>query len=162
MESKVIYTVGHSSLPLTAFCRLITDFGITCIVDVRRFPSSKRHPQFNKSHVRNVLQQHGIIYQWLEALGGFRREGYVNYMNSEQFTQALLQLESYAESTKTAIMCAELSPLHCHRYHVPDALVGRGWRIHHLGGYTGLIEHHEQMVMGQGEGIADRRTSIDA
>lgn len=146
MQMKTIYTVGHSSRSLESFCTLIKEYGIDCVVDIRRYPRSNRNPQFDRSQVRNALRKYAVEYQWIEAMGGFRKEGYLKYMSSASFTCALSQLESYAEQFRTAIMCAEESPLRCHRYHVSDALVARGWLVYHILGDSGIVEHHEQMM----------------
>ena len=69
-----IYTAGHSNRYLTELLSLLEAAGIDTLVDVRRYPSSRRNPQFNEGTLRNSLRSSGIDYAWEgEALGG-RRE----------------------------------------------------------------------------------------
>lgn len=147
MQMKSIYTVGHSSHDADFFIGLIELHGIVMVVDIRRYPRSRRYPQFNQSDLQRALRKHDICYTWMEALGGRRYEGYGTYMNSVAFKDAVSQLESFATSEHTVFMCAEESPLQCHRYHVSDVLVRRGWRVFHIRGDGVIIEHQEQLSL---------------
>ena len=65
-----IWTVGHSTRPLAAFLDLLAGYRVQAIADVRRFPGSKRHPQFSQDALSASLAGDGIAYRWLPALGG--------------------------------------------------------------------------------------------
>jgi hypothetical protein len=54
-------------------------------------------------------------------------------MGSDEFRQALGQLEEAARERPTAIMCAEAVWWRCHRRLISDALTARGRRVEHLG-----------------------------
>ncbi len=58
---------------------------------------------------------------------GFR--GYADYMQTDQFVEALEELMAYGTDKHTAIMCAEAVPWRCHRSLIADALVSRGWTV---------------------------------
>jgi uncharacterized protein (DUF488 family) len=58
--------------------------------------------------------------------------GYADHMASEEFTGALARLEELGRSRPTAIMCAEAAWFRCHRRLISDALLVRGWRVHHI------------------------------
>ena len=44
-------TIGHSTLTIEAFLRALRENGVTTLVDVRRFPGSRRHPQFGQERL---------------------------------------------------------------------------------------------------------------
>ena len=117
------------------------------VADVRRFPRSRRHPQFNTDTLARELPAAGVAYRHWPALGGFRRarpdsrntawrnasfRGYADYMASDAFVAALEALLADAREGPTAIMCAEAVPWRCHRSLISDALVARGVEVRHI------------------------------
>ena len=68
-----IFTIGHSSHPLGSFLWLLQQHGIAALVDIRRYPGSKRHPHFSRKSLSVSLEDEGIQYHWLESLGGNRK-----------------------------------------------------------------------------------------
>jgi uncharacterized protein (DUF488 family) len=138
---STIWTVGHSTLSLEGFLKLVEDIDI--LADVRRFPGSRRYPHFSRASLEKAKP-----YVWFEELGG-RRSGdndrhpalrhkafrsYAGYMDSPMFATALEELEELARSRKTAMMCAEAVWFRCHRRLISDVLVARGWEVLHLPG----------------------------
>src|SRR6185295_18320904 len=120
---------------------------IRAVVDVRRYPVSRRHPHFNSDALQKGLASSDIEYRLLGGLGGRRKtqpdsvnlgwrnesfRGYADYMQTETFRHALQSLLSLASEAPTAIMCAEAVPWRCHRSLISDAVVSRGWRLHHI------------------------------
>src|ERR1700712_5678520 len=69
-----IYTVGHSSRTLVEFTEILRAFEIECLVDIRRFPRSRTHPQFNGDTLSLALSELAIEYAYLEPLGGRRNK----------------------------------------------------------------------------------------
>jgi uncharacterized protein (DUF488 family) len=145
--SSTIWTIGHSTRTLETFIALLKAHAIGAIADVRAFPSSRRHPQFNLDALENALQQVGIQYHHVSALGGRRKSrpdsmnqgwrnssfrGYADYMQTAQFKEGLARLLSFAAGQPTAIMCAEAMPWRCHRSLIADALLSRGWSVRHI------------------------------
>jgi uncharacterized protein (DUF488 family) len=143
-----IYTVGHSTRPARDMDALLHRADVKLVADVRAFPSSRRHPQFNRAVLAEWLPEAGIGYVHMPSLGGRRcpapdspnggwREsgfrGYADYMATEEFRSGLSDLEAAARELPTAIMCAEAVWWRCHRRLIADALVARGWRVEHLG-----------------------------
>lgn len=153
-----LWTIGHSTHPLPEFLALLDSHGIECIADVRRFPGSRRHPQFGAEPLGSALEAHGIAYHWFAGLGGRRRpdplepEGnawrhpsfraYAQHVHSEEFAQGLASLMHAANACRTAVMCSELLWWRCHRRLIADVLVFSGWQVMH--------------IMGPGEGTAHR------
>ena len=50
-------TIGHSTLELEAFLHALRENGCTTLVDVRRFPGSRRHPQFGQDRLFAALRE---------------------------------------------------------------------------------------------------------
>jgi uncharacterized protein (DUF488 family) len=157
-RSEEILTVGHSNHEEADFLALLRGAGIELVVDVRRHPSSRRLPHFERSALAASLKEAGIDYEWMgEELGGRRQpapdsvndawedgqaRGYADHMGSEEFAAALAELERLGSGRRTAVICAEADWHHCHRRMVSDALVARGGTVLHLR-ETGGVEPHE-------------------
>ncbi len=130
---REIYTVGHSNLPLEGFLELLEAWGIEAVADVRRFPTSRKHPHFSRENLEPALRGAGIEYVFLgEELGGYRPGGYEAHMATPEFRQGLGKLEGLARAKRTAIMCAERDPRGCHRRFIAEALLKRGFRVIHI------------------------------
>ena len=156
MTAATVYTVGHSTRSSEELLALLRDAGVELLADVRAFPSSRRHPQFNRDALAAWLGAAGIAYRHMPSLGGRRSpvpgsenggwreaafQGYADHMRSPEFRNALAGLEATARETPTAIMCAEAVWWRCHRRLIADALVARGWRVEHLGIGEGRAVH---------------------
>lgn len=142
-----VWTVGHSSRPLTQFEGLLLQFGIEAIADVRRFPGSRRQPQYARDPLEISLRAQNISYVWLPQLGGRRRpvpgstntawrnasfQGYADHMATAEFAIGLSQLIELAQAQRTAVMCAERLWWRCHRALVADVLCVRGFDVQHI------------------------------
>ena len=166
-RSEEILTVGHSNHEEADFLALLRGAGVELIVDVRRHPSSRRLPQFNRSALAASLKEAGIGYEWMgEDLGG-RREpdrgsvndawedeqarGYADHMATEEFSAALAELERLGGERRTAVMCAEADWHQCHRRLISDALLARDGAVLHLR-ETGALESHELTETARIEG----------
>ena len=144
-----VFTIGHSTHPIERFIGLLRAQRIELLVDVRRFPGSRRNPQFGAEPLAASLAAEEIAYEGLGAeLGGRRRarrdspndawrveafRAYADHTASEEFRAGLARLEALASGPRTAIMCAEADWRRCHRRLVADALLARGWRVLHIG-----------------------------
>jgi uncharacterized protein (DUF488 family) len=142
-----VWTVGHSTLPGEEFALLLEAHGIEQLADVRRFPISRRHPQFNRDALATRLAQNGIAYLHLPELGG-RREpqpdsantawrdagfrGYADYMQTAAFAEGTARLIEAAQTKRTAIMCAERTWQSCHRGLIADHLKVCGAEVNHI------------------------------
>ncbi|HWA99202.1 MAG TPA: DUF488 domain-containing protein [Pirellulales bacterium] len=139
-----IYTIGHSTHPADEFCRLLQLHGVGRVIDVRRFPGSRRWPHFNREAMQAWLAAAGIDYRHAAHLGGRRRgqsdspntfwqnesfRAFADYMATPEFAAALQELIGSAEDRPTAIMCSESLPWRCHRRLIADALVAHGIEV---------------------------------
>jgi uncharacterized protein (DUF488 family) len=147
--ARGIFTIGHSTHPAERFVRLVRAHGVDVVCDVRRFPASRRNPQFNADALRDALDAAGIAYESFgDELGGRRKprsgsepspwrnpsfRGYAEYMETDGFARGLERLEGMARERRAAIMCAEGDWRRCHRRLISDTLVARGWRVTHIG-----------------------------
>src|SRR6478735_11969079 len=68
-----IFTVGHSTLAIERFIRLLQTYGIRRLVDIRTIPRSRHNPQFNDTVLASSLKARHLQYVHLKALGGLRR-----------------------------------------------------------------------------------------
>ena len=145
-----IFTIGHSSHPLGTFLWLLQKHQIEALVDVRRYPGSRRHPHFSRADLSASLEEEGIEYHWLESLGGNRKRAkdaqpspnrgiedeafrnYADYMAADEFRQGVARLMEIAGGHRTTIMCAEGDYRHCHRRLLSDHLVANGVTVQHI------------------------------
>jgi uncharacterized protein (DUF488 family) len=162
-----VYTIGHSTRSAEQFLELLRASGVERVVDIRRFPGSRRWPHFAKESMCQWLPAAGIDYIHQLALGG-RRKGrpdsphvywenesfrsYADYMDTPEFHAALEQLMAEAREKPTAIMCSEAVPWRCHRRLVADALSVRGFLVRDivgLGSRPHELNPHARVVDGQ-------------
>jgi hypothetical protein len=110
MLSDPILTVGHSNRSLSDFLDILRSAEIQTLIDIRRFPASRRHPHFNAGPLRSELASVGLHYQHFPELGGYREQpeardvslndgwppgllrNYVNYAMTSAFRTALHRL----------------------------------------------------------------------
>ena len=137
-------TIGHSTLSIEAFLQALQDNAVELLVDVRRYPGSRRHPQFGQEALFASLRGAGIAAEWREGLGGRRtalkdsvntgwREssfrGYADYMQTDAWRAEIDWLVSAASARRSVVMCAEAVPWRCHRSLIADAVIARGMEV---------------------------------
>jgi len=153
-----IFTIGHSTHPLSEFVKLLEAHEIRQLADIRTVPRSRRHPHFSREALAVSLPDRGIAYRHFPGLGGLRKprpdsrngawrvegfRGYADYMETPEFEQSLDELLAWAAgpgpgsgsgsgSHYSVIMCAESVWWRCHRQLVADALVARGVEVGHI------------------------------
>lgn len=150
-----IFTIGHSTHEEGAFLDLLRGGAVELLVDVRRYPSSRRFPWFNGPALAGALREVGIDYLHEEALGGRRDpvpgsanggwrvgqfRGYADHMASPEFEAAVERLVT--ERRRTCLMCAEAQWWRCHRRLLSDALVARSIEVMHIDA-RGATARHE-------------------
>jgi uncharacterized protein (DUF488 family) len=143
-----VYTVGHSTRSIEELLALLERHDVELLADVRRFPGSRRLPQFASEALAASLATRGIAYRWLPDLGGRRRpdpdspnvgwrhpafRAYADYLATEPFAEGLFELLMLAGGLRTAIMCAEVLWWRCHRRLISDVLVSLGIEVLHIG-----------------------------
>ncbi len=143
-----VYTIGHSNHPIDRFLALLKEHAIDVLVDIRRFPGSRKHPQFNQENLQASLRQETIDYLWLEELGGRRKapsdashntalrnagfRNYADYMQTAEFREGVKKLLDIGRERRTAMMCAEGLWWQCHRRLVSDYLLASQIPVEHI------------------------------
>jgi hypothetical protein len=72
-EPRTVHTIGHSTREIEDFTALVEAHAVTLVVDVRRWPVSRRYPHFRREALSESLRKESIDYLWREDLGGFRK-----------------------------------------------------------------------------------------
>lgn len=143
-----VFTVGHGARSAEELVAVLRAAGVGELVDIRRHPGSRRHPQFGREPLAAALARAGVGYRWEgEALGGRRSAradsrhaalgghalaGYADHMDGVEFRAAVAAIVARAATARPAVMCAETDWTHCHRMLVADALAARGAAVTHL------------------------------
>jgi uncharacterized protein (DUF488 family) len=142
-----VFTIGHSTRTKEEFIGLLQESSVELLIDVRRFPMSKRYPHFNRDALAVDLPAAGIAYLHEEVLGGRRQphkdsrntawrnaqfRGYADHMETAAYRQAISEIVRRSAKVVQAVMCAEAVPWRCHRNLLADALVARGSEVRHI------------------------------
>lgn len=154
--APTLWTIGHSTRSKEEFLALLSAHGIARLVDVRRYPGSRRYPHFHSDALANSLTEAGLTYRHMPNLGGRRTarpdspnkgwknvsfRGYADYMHTGEFQLAIEALIGDATRSRSVIMCAEAVPWRCHRSLIADRLLTRGWEVLHIMG-PGKVQPH--------------------
>ncbi len=155
-------TFGHGTADEQQLAVLLEAAKVRLVVDVRRFPGSRRHPHVATAELARWLPEHGIGYRWEPRLGGRRRvppeesgsdpwwkveafRAYAAHTRTEEFGRALAELVADAAAhleNPVAVMCSESLWWRCHRRLLADALVLlHGVSVAHLG-HDGRLTPH--------------------
>ena len=140
-----VFTIGHGTRSADDLVESLRDAGVQTLVDVRRFPSSRRNPQFNREPLEQTLAAAGIAYRHAVELGGRRSNepgeerfvcirvpafrSYAAGMAAPEWQQALAA--ALAE-TAPCFLCAETLWWRCHRRLIAELLHARGHDVVHL------------------------------
>jgi uncharacterized protein (DUF488 family) len=140
-----VFTVGHGARPIDELLEVLAEGGVRTLVDVRRFPGSRRHPQFSQEALAASLGGAGVAYRHAVELGG-RRSGepgeerfacirvaafrsYAARMSAAEWQEALAAALAEPEP---CFMCAETLWWRCHRRLIAELLHARGHEVVHL------------------------------
>jgi uncharacterized protein (DUF488 family) len=144
---RVVHTIGHSTRAIRAFIDLLKDHRVERLIDVRRWPASRRYPHFERQSLSTALDGERIDYILRRDLGGFRKpsdespnsgwrvgafRAYADFMMTAEFARIMVEIETAADEKRCAIMCAEAVPWRCHRQLLSDAFLVRGWSVRHI------------------------------
>jgi uncharacterized protein (DUF488 family) len=140
-----VFTIGHGTRPVEELIACLREADVETLVDVRRFPGSRRNPQFGQAALTETLRDAGVAYRHAEELGG-RRSGesgekrfgcirvgafrsYAARMGTEAWQDALAEA---LDQPTPCFMCAETLWWRCHRRLIAELLVARGHAVTHL------------------------------
>jgi uncharacterized protein (DUF488 family) len=160
----LVWTIGHSTRALAELLEVLRAHEIEAVADVRRFPGSRRLPQYHAAALEAALADHGIAYRWLPALGGRRRpdadspnvtwrhpafRAYADHVATEEFADGLVELLTMAYGLRTVVMCAEVLWWRCHRRLIADVLVSIGHEVKHIRDASSDPEPHRIAAPGR-------------
>lgn len=160
-----LLSVGHGTLGRDPLSALFRAAGADLLVDVRRFPGSRRNPDVATDALAAWLPAAGIDYRWDPRLGGRRRvpgdqdpdldrwwrvtafRGYAAHMRTAEFRAGLADLVAPATDPRAErtvlFLCSESVWWRCHRRMISDAAVlVHGARVEHLG-HDGRCTPHQ-------------------
>ncbi|WP_035765569.1 DUF488 domain-containing protein [Arthrobacter sp. H20] len=146
--SAQVFTIGHSTRGFDEVLSMLRGNGVTELVDVRSFPSSRKFPQWNKDSIEAAMPA-DVEYRWIRDLGGRRHtpagvaspngawrvkafRAYADYTATESFRSGFAELLQVANSSVPAIMCSEAVPWRCHRRLITDAMLLEGAQMFHI------------------------------
>lgn len=143
-------TIGHSTRSIEEFQQILLEADVQVVVDVRRLPGSRRHPQFDEDALRDSLAASDIELSRLPELTGRRPvsrtvpfevnaywqnrsfHNYADHALSDGFRTDLARLRTLGQERRTAFMCSEAVWWRCHRRIIADHLLAAGDEVTHL------------------------------
>jgi uncharacterized protein (DUF488 family) len=151
--SPRLLTFGHGTADQARIIELLRGAGAGLVVDIRRFPGSRRYPHVARDAMTQWLPEAGIDYRWEPRLGGRRampdRPGpdtwwqveafraYAAHARTPEFRAGITDLladVAASERGTTVVMCSETLWWRCHRRLVSDVVVLlHGTSVEHLG-----------------------------
>jgi uncharacterized protein (DUF488 family) len=149
-----VSTIGHGTRTSDELVATLREAGVETLVDVRRFPGSRRNPQFNQDALAGVVERAGVPYVHLPDLGGRRSavpgedrfaclrvaafRSYAAWMSSSEWQEAIAEALALPSP---CFMCAETLPWRCHRRLIGDFLTARDVEVLHLISPGSSVEH---------------------
>ncbi|WP_210144058.1 DUF488 domain-containing protein [Staphylococcus sp. GDY8P94P] len=145
-----IFTIGHYNYNLETFLEMLEKAKITKIIDVRSFPNSKKHPQYNQHDFMDWLKEHNIKYKHISLLGGRRKRSgvvgenlnagwknqsfhnYADYTLTDDFKEGINILMEEKDNNAVALLCAERHPSRCHRLIISNWLQAHNENVTHV------------------------------
>jgi uncharacterized protein (DUF488 family) len=140
-----VFTIGHGTRPAEDLVECVQEAGVGTLVDVRRFPSSRRNPQFGRDVLAETLHAAGVAYRHAVELGGRRSaepgeerfaciqtagfRSYAARMGTDAWQAAL---EAVLAEPAPCLMCAETLWWRCHRRLIAELLAARRHEVWHL------------------------------
>lgn len=138
-----IFTIGYEGTTVPEFVSALRRAGVERVIDVRALPLSRR-PGFSKTALRGALEEAGIEYVHLKALGtpadgraaaraGRHSELERIYAGQLELPEAIAQGAQMIELAKdkpSALLCMEREPAHCHRTLLLNAVASDAEVVH--------------------------------
>ena len=139
-EEPRLLTVGHGTADREGLAGLLASAGVQLVVDVRRFPGSRRNPDVKRDAMERWLPAAGIDYRWDARLGGRRGtdptqadvdpwwqveafRAYAAHTRTPEFRAGLEEVLADAGRRRVAVMCSESLWWRCHRRLIADVVV---------------------------------------
>jgi uncharacterized protein (DUF488 family) len=133
-----LWTIGYERLLPPELVAELEAAGVQRLIDVRFRPQSRR-PGMSKTRLFEVLADHGIAYEHRRSLGTPADIRW--FFHHNRIAEGRAAFETHLEATasdeldafaaelehgpRTALLCLEADPAHCHRRVVAEALATR-------------------------------------
>ena len=138
-----IFTIGYEGTTVAEFVDALKVAGVERVIDVRALPLSRR-PGFSKTALGGALNEAGLEYVHLKALGtpaegraaaraGRHADMARVYTGQLELPEAMVQAEQMLELARekpSALLCYEREPQHCHRTLLLDAVAQQADVVH--------------------------------
>jgi uncharacterized protein (DUF488 family) len=137
-----LHTIGYEDATPPRLIQALRAAGVTRLVDVRALANSRR-PGFAKRALSAALDEAGIAYEHLPALGTpaegrqavrsghpeAMRRIFAKHLAGTEAQAALAGLTARAKAEPVCLLCLEADPATCHRTLVAEAV---GLEVVHL------------------------------
>ncbi len=145
--TAIVFTIGYEGAEVDHFLSTLADAGVMHVIDIRDVPASRKRG-FSKNALASALEENGIGYTHLKALGdpkpgreAMRRGDYGAFLAiySDHIEQPAAQASlgdavNIALAEPSVLLCYERDPKHCHRTLVAGMMKGlASFTIRHLG-----------------------------
>ena len=140
-----VFTVGHGTRPIEELLEVLEEAGVRTLVDVRRFPSSRRQPQFDQPALAAAVEEAGVAYRHAVELGGrlsgepgedrfacIRVAAFRSYAARMGVLEWQAALAGSLAEPGPCFLCAETLWWRCHRRLIAELLDARGHEVVHL------------------------------
>ena len=131
-----IFTIGYEGATVPEFIAALQKGGVERVIDVRALPLSRR-PGFSKTPLRAALEEAGIDYVHLKALGTppdgreAARKGrmaemkriYAEQLETPEAGMDAGRMIALAEEMPSALLCFERDSAGCHRTPLHEAML---------------------------------------
>jgi len=149
--ATTLFSIGYEKARLAEIVAALKSAGVATLIDVRDRPISRR-PGFSKRQLAAGLEEAGICYVGLKALGtppegreaNRRRDWEVFWrivddkLATAEAEHALAEAAAIAAQSPSCLLCYEADWRICHRSRVADILAARhGFTVHHLAPLVG-------------------------
>lgn len=161
MTQYRVFSIGHSNRTFQEFLELLKMYKIEVLIDIRRYPKSRKFPWFNKEYFQNSLPINGIKYVSFKELGALgivkditpfddiacikspTYKSYITYLITSDVAKFYIKkIINFAKEKRiSCIMCCERFPWKCHRNFLSDILTILGVKVIHIIDEKRVIEH---------------------
>jgi uncharacterized protein (DUF488 family) len=139
VKAKMLFTIGYEQTPHRAVLDELERAGVKLLVDVRAVTSSRR-PGFSKKQLASGLDERGIAYVHLAALGTPKegrlaaRSGryseleriYNKHLSTPHAKEGLDELSTLVmKAGPVCLLCYERDHTHCHRQMIAEIIEER-------------------------------------
>ncbi|MEO8956548.1 MAG: DUF488 domain-containing protein [Ktedonobacteraceae bacterium] len=166
MSNIPIYTIGYGNRSMQEFIRLLKQYGISYLIDIRSRPYSRFNPEFSKETLAMRLKQSGVRYVFMgDTLGG-RPDDSTCYIDGQvDYTQVRVKpfyqqgieriRTAWEKQLRVALMCSEAKPYECHRGKlIGNTLLEHEIEVAHIDEKGKIMEQREinrKLTGGQNE-----------